>query len=127
MIYGGTAPTPSALFTYGSVNLSPAPAWPDGPDLRNLGDQHNARGTETGANTCAGASESNYKISYAVGNVMVSADNTTTRTFLGRGAGGQGELYGFTVAPATVTPSGSVTASDVLAIRAWLQTSGNAT
>ncbi len=119
MIYGGTAPTPSALFTYGSVNLSPtAPPGLTAPTCVTSATNTTPVGTETGANTCAGASGSNYKISYAVGNVMVSADNTTTAIIShtpNPSAVGQAVKVSFTVspvAPATVTPSGSVTVSD---------------
>ena len=118
-VYGSTPPAPVAEYTYGNVTLSTTP--PNGltaPTCVTSATSTTPVGTDTGANTCAGASGSNYKISYAAGNVMVSVDNTTTAIIShtpNPSAVGQAVKVSFTVspaAPATVTPAGSVTVSD---------------
>ena len=78
MTYGGTAPTPSALYTYGSVTRSAtAPAGLTAPTCSTTANSTTPVGTDSGANTCSGASGSNYSISYASGSVTVSAEPVT--------------------------------------------------
>jgi hypothetical protein len=76
--FGGTAPTPTALYTYGSlVQSATAPAGLTAPNCTTTATSTTPVGTDTGANTCSGAAGSNYAISYAAGNAVVSAEPLT--------------------------------------------------
>ena len=78
MTYGGTPPTPTPEYTYGSVTLSAtAPAGLTAPTCVTSATSTTPVGTDTGANTCSGASGSNYSIGYAAGNVTVNAEPVT--------------------------------------------------
>ena len=68
MTYGGTVSTPSALFT--SRQREPEPHSPrSAPTCVTSATSTTQVGTVTGANTCSGASGSNYTISYAAGEI----------------------------------------------------------
>jgi len=73
MVYGSTPPTPTAEYTYGSVTLSAtAPAGLTAPACVTSATSTTPVGTDSDANTCSGASGSNYAISYVAGNATVS-------------------------------------------------------
>jgi len=78
MTFGSTAPTPTPEYTYGNVTLSStAPAGLTAPSCVTSATSTTPVGTDTGANTCSGASGSNYSISYVAGNVTVSGEPVT--------------------------------------------------
>jgi hypothetical protein len=82
MTQGSTPPKPTPEYTYGSVTLSAtAPAGLTAPTCVTSATSSAPPGTDTGANTCSGASGSNYSISYVAGNVVVNpAGQTPTFT-----------------------------------------------
>ncbi len=74
MTYGGTPPTVAPLYTYGAVVNSSTP--PSGmttlPICTTSASSSTPAGTDTGADTCTGAVDPNYTISYAAGNATVN-------------------------------------------------------
>ncbi|MGD0126710.1 MAG: MBG domain-containing protein [Terriglobia bacterium] len=123
MTYGSTPPTPTAEYTYGSFTLSPtAPAGLTAPACVTSATSSTPVGTDTGANTCSGASGSNYSITYAAGNVMVSGEpvtitaTNTTMTFGGTAPTPSalytyGNLTQSAIAPAGLTALSCVTSA----------------
>jgi hypothetical protein len=106
MTYGSTPPTPTPEYTYGGVTTSTPPNGLTGVSCSTTAASSTPVGTDTGANTCSGASGSNYSISYAAGNVTVSGEPVTIT------ASNTSMTYGST--PPTPTPQytyGGVTTS----------------
>jgi hypothetical protein len=79
MTYGGTPPIVTPLYSYGSVVNSPTP--PSGqttaPTCKTTATSSTPVGTDTGADTCSGAVDNNYSITYAPGNVVVNPASLT--------------------------------------------------
>ncbi|HMD95960.1 MAG TPA: MBG domain-containing protein [Terriglobia bacterium] len=96
MTYGGTPPTVTPTYS-GFVNGDTVASLTTAPTCTTTASSSTPVGTDTGADTCSGAVDGNYTITYVPGNVTVSKPSLTITASSGS------MTYGGT--PPSVTPS----------------------
>ena len=120
MTYGGTPPTITAGYS-GFVNSDTSASLTTQPTCSTTATSSTPVGTDTGADTCSGAVDANYSISYVPGNVtvgqaaLVITASSGTMTFGGTpptvAASYSGFVNGNTSASLTTQPTCSTTAT----------------